>query len=125
MTVKVVDASAIGALVFGEPDAAAMAGRLSGGTLAAPELLPFEVTNIALKKIRRYPDRRASLMTAFGLFDRMAVDLFVVDHQAVLQLAEVTRLTAYDASYLWLARTLGAELITLDAALETAIAGLN
>jgi predicted nucleic acid-binding protein len=125
MTVKVVDASAIGALVFGEPDAAAMADRFAGGTLAAPALLPFEVTNIALKKIRRHPDLRTPLTTAFRLFERMAVDLFVVDHEAVLQLAEVTRLTAYDASYLWLARTLGAELITLDAALETAIAGLN
>lgn len=125
MTIKVVDASAIGALLFGEPGAEGVAGRLSGGTLAAPALLPFEVANIALKKIRRHPDLRASLTAAFGLFERMAVDLLVVDHQAVLQLAEATCLTAYDASYLWLAHTLGAELVTLDAALETAHAGFK
>jgi predicted nucleic acid-binding protein len=120
MTVKVVDASAIGALLFGEPEAEAMAARLAGTTLTAPALLPFEVTNIALKKIRRHPDLRAPLLAAFALFERVAVDLVLVDHQAVLQLADITGLTAYDASYLWLARTLDTDLITLDAALETA-----
>lgn len=58
MNVKVVDASALGALLFGEPHADAMAVRLANGTLAGPELLPFEVTNIALKKIRRHPHLR-------------------------------------------------------------------
>ena len=37
-----------------------------------------------------------------------------VDHDAVLALAVTTGLTVYDASYLWLARTLDAELVTLD-----------
>jgi predicted nucleic acid-binding protein len=37
-----------------------------------------------------------------------------VDHAEVLTLAAGTGLTAYDASYLWLARTLDAELVTLD-----------
>jgi predicted nucleic acid-binding protein len=33
---------------------------------------------------------------------------------AVLELARTTALTAYDASYLWLARHLRGELVTLD-----------
>jgi predicted nucleic acid-binding protein len=32
----------------------------------------------------------------------------------MIVLAERTKLSLYDASYLWLARTLGAELVTLD-----------
>jgi predicted nucleic acid-binding protein len=46
-----------------------------------------------------------------------------VDHDKIVELALETGLTAYDASYLWLARHLGAELVTLDKALETAAAG--
>ena len=46
MTAKVVDASAAGALLFGEPDAALVASRLTNATLAAPGLLPFEMANI-------------------------------------------------------------------------------
>ena len=37
-----------------------------------------------------------------------------VDFGSVLRLAIETGLTAYDASYLWLSRHLGARLVTLD-----------
>ncbi|HZT90151.1 MAG TPA: type II toxin-antitoxin system VapC family toxin [Stellaceae bacterium] len=40
---------------------------------------------------------------------------------ASLDLAEAAGLTAYDASYLWLARALGAELVTLDRKLAAAV----
>ena len=43
-----------------------------------------------------------------------------VDHSAVLALAQRTGLTGYDASYLLLARTLEAELVTLDRQLAAA-----
>jgi predicted nucleic acid-binding protein len=43
-----------------------------------------------------------------------------VDHDQTAGLALETGLTAYDASYLWLARRLGAELVTLDKALDAA-----
>ncbi|WP_254065926.1 type II toxin-antitoxin system VapC family toxin [Acidisoma sp. L85] len=42
------------------------------------------------------------------------MDEVSLDHGAVLELASETGLTAYDASYLWLARQLKAELVTLD-----------
>ena len=69
MSVKVVDASALCALLFGEPQAEAVANTLSGARLAAPALLPFEVTNIAVNKIKRHPDLRAALLTASALLD--------------------------------------------------------
>lgn len=43
MNVCVVDVSALGALVFGEPEADKTAAQLSDGLLAAPALLPFEL----------------------------------------------------------------------------------
>jgi len=43
-----------------------------------------------------------------------------VDHGAALELGLKFGLTAYDASYLWLARQFEAELVTLDVALGRA-----
>jgi predicted nucleic acid-binding protein len=118
MPVKVVDASAIGALLFGEPAAEAVAAKLAGATLAAPALLSFEIANIAVKKLRRHPERRTAVRAAYALSARLAIDIVAVDLTTVVGLAEDTGLTAYDASYLWLARELGAELVTLDKKLD-------
>lgn len=120
MAVKVVDASALGALLFGEPDGAAIAERLRAADLIAPALLPFEVANVCLKKMRRHPDQRDALMLAFGMLDRMEVGVVLVDQGEALALAERSGLTAYDANYLWLARRTGSELVTLDRQLEAA-----
>ena len=121
MTVtKVVDASALAALLFGEPEAEAIAGRLDGARLAAPSLLEFELANVCLTKIRRQPSQRDALRAAFRLASRLRVETVAVDHAATVDLAETTGLTAYDASYLWLTRTLDAELVTLDQKLAAA-----
>jgi predicted nucleic acid-binding protein len=55
---------------------------------------------------------------------RMGVDIVEVDHGEVLGLAQRIGLTAYDASYLWLARRTGSELVTLDRQLAAAATGL-
>ena len=120
--IKVVDASALAALLFGEPEAEAVAASLEGARLTAPALLGFELANVCLTKMRRHPAQRDSLRAAFRLADRLAVETVAVDHSAALDLAEATGLTAYDASYLWLARALGGELVTLDRKLAAAMA---
>ena len=53
MTVKVVDASGLAALLFGEPDPEEVAERLGDARLAGPALLGFELANIRLLKCRR------------------------------------------------------------------------
>lgn len=120
MQVKVVDASAIAALLFGEPEADAIAAQLADSRLVAPGLLPFEVANVCLIKSRRHPEQRTALMAAFRLYDRLGIEEVAVDHHETLALAGTTGLTAYDASYLWLARQLGAGLVTLDKQLAKA-----
>ncbi|MFO1080061.1 MAG: type II toxin-antitoxin system VapC family toxin [Reyranellaceae bacterium] len=120
--VKVVDASALAALLFGEPEAAAMAERLTGARLVAPSLLHYEVANIFLTKSRRHPEQRDALRAAFELLSRLPVSPVTIDPSAMLDLAEATGLTAYDASYLSLARSLGADLVTLDRKLAAAFA---
>lgn len=118
--VKVVDASALAALIFSEPEADAVAGRLEGARLAAPSLLDYELANVCLVKIRRAPGRGEMLRAAFGMASRLRIETVAVDRLGVLELAEATGLTAYDASYLWVARSLGAELVTLDRKLAAA-----
>ena len=120
--VKIVDASALAALLFAEPEAEVIAERLEGARLAAPALLGFELANVCLTKMRRHPGERGRLRDAFRLADRLAVEMVAVDHGAALDLADATGLTAYDASYLWLARTLDGDLVTLDRKLAAAAA---
>jgi predicted nucleic acid-binding protein len=114
MRICVVDASAMGALLFGEPRAEEVAEVMEGAHLAAPALLWFEMASVCLKKIVAHPELETRLMLAFDLFFRLAIDTVQVDHTATILLARQTGLTTYDASYLWLARELKGELITLD-----------
>jgi len=67
------------------------------------------------------PDRREALVVGFQLRRRLAIEEVAVDHDGVLELALECGLTHYDAIYLWLARQLGPELVTLDGKLEQAI----
>jgi predicted nucleic acid-binding protein len=120
MTIKVIDASPLAALLFGEPEAAAVVGRLGDARLVAPSLLGFELANIRLLKCRRHPEQGPVLTRAFRLRGRLGVEEVAVDHEGAIEPAVETGLTAYDASYLWLSRRLGAELVTLDRQLAAA-----
>jgi predicted nucleic acid-binding protein len=120
VTDKVVDASALVALLFDEPSQTAVVQALTGARLFAPALLETEVANACLKKIRARPAERGALLEAFALFSSLSITPGEVDVAETLALAERTKLTVYDASYLWLARALGAELVTLDERLAKA-----
>ena len=112
---KVVDASALAAVLFREPNAEAVASWLRDTRLVAPALWAFELTNVCLVKIRRHPQDREKLRAMLDVAaEQLSIETVTVDHVGVLELAEATGLTAYDASYLWLARALDCELVTLD-----------
>jgi predicted nucleic acid-binding protein len=125
MAVKVVDASALAAVVFDEPEADRVDGQLAGVNLVAPVLLAFEMANICVTKLRRNPDQRDRIRSQFADQIMSSVEARAVDYAGVIVLAERFALTAYDASYLWLARELAAELVTLDRQLARAAALLS
>jgi predicted nucleic acid-binding protein len=126
MTLAVVDASALAAVVFNEPAGAAVSRALEGATVFAPTLLSFELANTALKKARRNPAAAPALLAALGIVldPRWGLTWQEVDAADSVQIAVATGLSAYDASYLWLAGSLGADLITLDERLAKAGATL-
>lgn len=115
--VRVVDASALAAVLFGEPDGDAVADRLDTSTLVAPSLVRYELASVYVKKVERHPEQRSALLEALRLFPRLAVEVQVPPPEAGA-VARETGLTAYDAAYLWLARHLEAPLVTLDGCLE-------
>jgi len=125
MAVRVIDASALAAVVFVEAEADVVVERLGDARLVAPALLDFELANVCLTKMRRHPELREPLMAAFAMRARLALEIVAIDPDEVLKMAESTGLTAYDASYLWLSQQLGAELVTLDRQLAKAAAILH
>lgn len=120
MPVKVVDASALAALLFGEPEAEIVASQLEHHKLAAPTILPFEIASVCLKKLRRHKDQREAILTAYALMDRLMIEYVQIHFSELVALAEKAKLTVYDAAYLWLAQSLSAELVTLDRTLARA-----
>jgi predicted nucleic acid-binding protein len=64
-------------------------------------------------------------LSAFNLRLAFSIGTHDVDDTAIVSLAEQFSLTAYDASYLWLAWHLDAELVTLDRQLALAAAALG
>ena len=122
MDIKVVDASAVAALLFAESQADFIESQLRDASLFAPHLFEYELANVCLVKCRRHPDQRHALAQAFGHRSDLGIEELSVEISEVLGLALETGLTAYDASYLWLSRRLGADLVTLDKALGNAAA---
>ena len=112
----VVDASALAAVAFREPAGDAVARRLEGATVCAPTLLKFEMANIAWKKARRQPVDAAAIFTTLrrALSDRSGIIWHDVEIADVVLIAHAIGVSAYDASYLWLTASLGADLVTLD-----------
>jgi predicted nucleic acid-binding protein len=122
---KVVDASAIAAILFDEPGCDEISARLTGSSLLAPALIEFEIVNVCLTKMRRRAKDRDALLADFEIFSRMDITIRDVNVSGVLSLAEATDLTGYDASYLWLALEQDAELVTLDKKLNEAVERLR
>lgn len=114
----VVDASALGALLFGEPEADAVADRLETRALFVPTLLRYELAVIAWQKARAEPGASGMLGAALEIFERMGIREVQVSTAALLRGSMRLRLPIPDMAYLWLAHTLNAELVTLDPELQ-------
>ena len=118
--VKVIDASALAAMVFGEPVASIAARLIGDADLIAPKLLSYEMANIAVTKARRHPELRDILLSALRRFLAFPIEYRDVDFAAVAELANAKGLSGYDAAYLWLALDTGAPHVTLDRQLAAA-----
>lgn len=121
MTTCVVDASAVAAVLFREPDHALVTLAIPmDAKLVAPALLPLEVANVARTKVRRGELARADAETLLTDLARWRVRTVPVPWAAAWKLAWTHGLTIYDAAYLHVAITQDALLVTLDGDLRKA-----
>ena len=114
MADKVIDASALAAIAFAEPGAEAVIDAIDGHRLHAPTLLAFELMSVVWKRAKKQPAATALFLEALDELDGLDLRFRGIDREGVIRLGLATGLTAYDASYLWLSRTLGMPLVTLD-----------
>jgi predicted nucleic acid-binding protein len=111
---KVVDASALAAIAFAEAGADAVIDEIEGHRLHAPTLVVFELMNVAVKRAKKQPVATALFLEALEVLDGLGLRFRGIDQGEVVKLGLATGLTAYDATYLWLARALRMPLVTLD-----------
>jgi predicted nucleic acid-binding protein len=114
----VVDCSALVGILFEEPWQAQASEKIHGRTMNAPFLLEIEFTSVALKKNKQGYGPLAD--KALERFKALSVTLHQIAPPQVLALALQYKLSAYDASYLWLAAELKAPLATFDEKLAEA-----
>jgi predicted nucleic acid-binding protein len=114
MPAKVVDASVLAALAFGEPRANEAGTLLSGADLYAPDLLPYELASVALKKSARDPSQARQIASALEAVLSLNISLVSVAAADLLTVAIATKLTVYDAAYFHLAQSLKCPLVTFD-----------
>ena len=113
----VIDCSVLAGLVFREHWYDVAQDHLQGRAIHAPHLLMYEITNVALKKHRRGEAHALPGLAAALVPD---VELHEVEMAPGFALAQRYQLSAYDASYLWLAEALKCPLVTFDQGLAQA-----
>jgi predicted nucleic acid-binding protein len=115
----VVDASLIAALLFAEAGQHDARERLVRCQPVAPDLLPYELANVAVNKLRRGHAEDA-VRASLADLPALGIELHPIDASAALDIAARHGLTAYDAAYLALAEHLCCPLYTFDRQLAEA-----
>ena len=119
MSVTVVDASAIAAVVFDEPEGAPVIATI-GDALIAPGLLRYELASVCATKLQREPGSAQLILSRYRLLAKLDIEFAEPDWDALPLLARQWAISAYDAAYLQLALAYKAPLVTLDARLAKA-----
>lgn len=114
----VVDCSVLAGLLFREHWLGQAQARIEGRSLKAPWLIDHELANVAVKKHRAgFTELARDGLVAYAEMD---VERFETSPSDVYALATRYQLSAYDASYLWLAAELTCPLATFDEKLAVA-----
>ena len=120
----VLDASMVAAWLMPDeqtPETDALLDLLRETPALAPDLLRHEIRSLFLAAVKRQRVRESFLPWAMERFNQLPLrHLGPGDDHAVLTLARVHQLSAYDAAYLALAVSKGAALATLDRKLAAA-----
>ena len=111
---SVADTSVFAALVFQEPRAEEAGDLLDGVDLFEPPLLAYELSSVCRKKIIQHPERSTVLLRALEVGLAIHIHWVDIDYRSVVDLSLERDLSTYDATFLWVANTLGIPLHTFD-----------
>lgn len=115
----VIDASALAAVLYDEPEAPAVLAGCDA-ELIAPGLLLYEMASLCRTKMLRRPAEAQRLLDCHRSLLQVGLRLMEPDWETLPQLAQRWALSVYDAAYLQIALREGAALLTLDARLAAA-----
>lgn len=119
MADSVVDASVFAAAYFRESREPEAQRLITGQDIVAPTLVNYEMASIARRKAAATPQQSQIILDDLQDFLQLHIQALDVDYPQVVDLALLTGLSTYDASYLYLARQLNLPLITFDRQLAT------
>jgi predicted nucleic acid-binding protein len=113
-----IDASALAAVLFDEPQAAPVCASIHG-RLLAPGLLRYELASVCRTKTMRSPERARDVEARYALVDSLDLTLVEPHWPSLPRLALRWALSVCDAAYLQLALARRAPIVTLEARLAS------
>lgn len=116
----VIDASALLAVIVGEPERDRIVERTTGHSLVGPGSIPWEIGNAFSSMLRQKRVGLTEAKRGLAIFESIAIRYIPVDLENALSLAQATGLYAYDAYFLDCAARHAAPLLTLDRSLQRA-----
>ncbi|MGO9452867.1 MAG: type II toxin-antitoxin system VapC family toxin [Candidatus Binataceae bacterium] len=120
MLAREADASVLAAWFFDEPNRIHAGALLEGFELYAPDLLPYELANVAWVKCRQMPAAAGKIAEALADAMEFNISTMPVNAAQLLTVAGQLEVTAYDAAYIFVALTIGCSLATFDRRLAKA-----
>jgi len=116
----VIDASAILAVILGEPERDRVVESVTGHALIGPGSIPWEIGNAFSSMLRHKRVGLAEARRGLAIFQSIPIRYVVADLQNAVSLAHANGLYAYDAYFLDCAARHRAPLLTLDRPLRRA-----
>lgn len=127
MPARVADTSVLAAWFFDQPNRTRAGELIEGFELFAPDLVFYELANVAWVKMRQTPTAAGGISEALSDAQDFQMTTVRVPATSLLNIARNFRVTAYDAAYIWVAQVMGCSMATFDRRLAKAAeaAGLS
>ena len=110
----VADTNIFLAIALNEPQKGRIIEVTSDAVLSAPEILPYEIGNALSAMTRRGRISKVEALAAENAANLIPVRLVSIDIQKALELAIEYNIYAYDAYFLFCAKSLTQSLMSLD-----------
>ena len=121
----VIDASALVAVIVGEPERNRIVELTTGKTLIGPGSIPWEIGNAFSAMFKRDRLTLGEAQRGLVIFDGIPLRYVKPDFVNALKISKKTKIYAYEAYFLDCAIRHKAPLLTLDRKLMTAAQNLN